>query len=769
MTPLLLLAAWSCGALPGLGGSHPRDGGVHRHQSLVSKEIVTPFRLVTRMEDGNETAVAALSTKIRQRTARAQQQIFHIAQASFLINVFGLAFILDVHLNHDLLSSNYMEKHFNGEGRSLLSKGGEHCYYQGKIRGVVFSVVAISTCQGLHGMFGDGNFTYLILPLRKSSKQDKEHPHAVYRNTGLGPAVRPFAYERTSLKQDPDVKSDVLRTISIKRIKRMIDTKSAYDETKYVELAIVNDYFMFKKHHLSLTHTNSFAKSVVNLVDAIYKEQLNTRIVLVSMETWTDRNRLVESDDPLHMLHLFMQYRQQNMSGRSDTVHLFTGRTFLNSRSGAAFVGSICSTAKGGGINEYSNPEGMAVTLSQNIAQNLGMMWEPRHSADDSVSCKCLDKWNGCIMMEDSGFHLPRTFSQCSLVEYQELLQQGGGACLFNKPTQLLQPPECGNGFVEHGEECDCGSSAECEKMGGNCCKKCTLTHEALCGNGLCCDSECQLLSRGEVCREAVNDCDVNETCTGDSSQCPENVHKQDGYWCNDQQGRCYQGECKSRDGHCKYIWGSRVVSADKHCYEKLNVEANEKGNCGKRDSSWIRCQKDDILCGYLHCSSIAWPPRVGEMDGDITKVEMYKEGRYIDCSGGHVILADGMDLGYVPDGAPCGHNMICLRQKCNAIRSLNLTACPSNTEDSCSGRGICSNMAKCVCDHEWAGSDCSVYDPLIMAPLPTEKPIPGPSAANIIIGSIAGAILVASIVIGGTGWGFKPAPRRRDAAQGPI
>ncbi|KAG9334056.1 hypothetical protein JZ751_009219 [Albula glossodonta] len=31
-----------------------------------------------------------------------------------------------------------------------------------------------------------------------------------------------------------------------------------------------------------------------------------------------------------------------------------------------------------------------------------------------------------------------------------------------------------------------------------------------------------------------------------------------------------------------------------------------------------------------------------------------------------------------------------------------------------------------------------------------------GPSATNLIIGSIAGAILVAAIVLGGTGWGFK-------------
>lgn len=31
-----------------------------------------------------------------------------------------------------------------------------------------------------------------------------------------------------------------------------------------------------------------------------------------------------------------------------------------------------------------------------------------------------------------------------------------------------------------------------------------------------------------------------------------------------------------------------------------------------------------------------------------------------------------------------------------------------------------------------------------------------GPSGTNIIIGSVAGAILLAAIVLGGTGWGFK-------------
>ncbi|XP_011936833.1 PREDICTED: disintegrin and metalloproteinase domain-containing protein 22 isoform X14 [Cercocebus atys] len=733
-----------------------------KENRFLERQSIVPLRLIYRSGGEDETRHDALDTRVRSDPGG--RQLTHVDQASFQVDAFGTSFILDVVLNHDLLSSEYVERHIEHGGKTVEVKGGEHCYYQGHIRGNPASFVALSTCHGLHGMFYDGNHTYLIEPEENDTTQEDFHFHSVYKSRLFEFPLDDLPSEFQQVNITPP--KFILKPRP-KRSKRQLRRypRNVEEETKYIELMIVNDHLMFKKHRLSVVHTNTYAKSVVNMADIIYKDQLKTRIVLVAMETWATDNKFAISENPLITLREFMKYRRDFIKEKSDAVHLFSGSQFESSRSGAAYIGGICSLLKGGGVNEFGKTDLMAVTLAQSLAHNIGIISDKRKLA--SGECKCEDTWSGCIM-GDTGYYLPKKFTQCNVEEYHDFLNSGGGACLFNKPSKLLDPPECGNGFIETGEECDCGTPAECVLEGAECCKKCTLTQDSQCSDGLCC-KKCKFQPMGTVCREAVNDCDIRETCSGNSSQCAPNIHKMDGYSCDGVQGICFGGRCKTRDRQCKYIWGQKVTASDKYCYEKLNIEGTEKGNCGKDKDTWIQCNKRDVLCGYLLCTNIGNIPRLGELDGEITSTLVVQQGRTLNCSGGHVKLEEDVDLGYVEDGTPCGPQMMCLEHRCLPVASFNFSTCLSSKEGTiCSGNGVCSNELKCVCNRHWIGSDCNTYFPH-NDDAKTGITLSGNGVAgtNIIIGIIAGTILVLALILGITAWGYKNYREQRQLPQG--
>uniref|UniRef100_Q4JCS0 Disintegrin isoform D-3 n=1 Tax=Bitis arietans TaxID=8692 RepID=VM2D3_BITAR len=81
-------------------------------------------------------------------------------------------------------------------------------------------------------------------------------------------------------------------------------------------------------------------------------------------------------------------------------------------------------------------------------------------------------------------------------------------------------PPVCGNELLEEGEECDCGSPANCQDR---CCNAatCKLTPGSQCSYGECCD-QCKFKKARTVCRIARGDWN-DDYCTGKSSDCPWN------------------------------------------------------------------------------------------------------------------------------------------------------------------------------------------------------------------------------------------------------
>lgn len=151
----------------------------------------------------------------------------------------------------------------------------------------------------------------------------------------------------------------------------------------------------------------------------------------------------------------------------------------------------------------------------------------------------------------------------------------------------------CGNGIIEDGEECDCGSFDDCSKK-DPCCDPitCKLIKEAECATGPCCDNcqvsssphpKClqkvptinnlavsfqQLRSPGYVCRDAFNECDLPETCTGESGQCPPDVYQKNGSPCGvgysgmeKATGEAFRGVCSNGINVRLNLFAQAIVS----------------------------------------------------------------------------------------------------------------------------------------------------------------------------------------------------------------
>ncbi|XP_078703112.1 disintegrin and metalloproteinase domain-containing protein 11-like isoform X5 [Branchiostoma floridae x Branchiostoma belcheri] len=755
-----------------LGGHIPSktdhsSGPSEQRGYRIKRENQTDSTVPLRLRTSNDTEPADhLSTRLKDQYRN--DRLLHTSRTSFLVPAFGRQFVLDLELNHGLLSSRYVERYYtNQSSKPVVVKGTEHCYYHGRIRGRPGSTVALSTCNGLLGMFDDGDSLYFIRP---SDEQDvvpdkNGQLHIVYRTN-----VKTMQQDDVLVRDEPqkDTKSsrlDRLRELLFRRKPKARLKRDVLPETKYIELILVNDNRMFQMYKNNTQRTSSVAKTVANLVDAMYSKQLNTRIALVAIETWDSEDQIAVNSDAQETLRQFLKYRYRNLLNWQphDAAHLLSGMAFADGVTGQAPINGICTKRNSGGVNENQNPRNamvLAVTLAHQLGHNLGM-----HDDNGRDCFKACPDWYGCIMENERGIQQPSRFSECSVRDYQELLMNGLGACIFNRPEKLHEPPYCGNGFIEAGEQCDCGPPTPTDmkfyKRCVKCCDSCMLAEEAKCAHGECCDlSTCKFKEKHTSCRAPVNACDLEEKCTGESGECPDNLYKQDGQLC-EVDGHCYYGECRTRTNQCKYVWGEDVHTADDICYQRLNINGNRDGNCGKsEDGGWDKCEPKDIFCGYLLCDGNVTVPRVGVLDGSLTSKSYPRTGKTMHCKGGHVLLDDSNNIGYVQDGTTCGTNKMCHSGRCVEVSNFNITPCPVGGNGMpCSGHGNCTNQDSCLCDtREWRGIDCGNQVPVRN---PEDDLEINQGTTNAIIGSMAGTLLAIAIVFGGLGWGFQSAVRR--------
>ncbi|XP_030842035.1 disintegrin and metalloproteinase domain-containing protein 9 isoform X1 [Strongylocentrotus purpuratus] len=542
-------------------------------------------------------------------------------------------------------------------------------------------------------------------------------------------------------------------------------------ETKYVELAIVNDDAEFRLRG-GIAAVQERSKQLVNAMDMLYRA-LNVRIALVNVEVWTSPQIEITHDATAN-LGRFQIWRKELYSPRmhNDNAQLITGIPFQDSIVGMAEHGKMCTEDKSCGVNTDIELElsKQAVILTHEMGHNFGF----HHNAQ---TCSCPDK--SCIMDDILGEPPSTQFSSCTFDTMQEVLQKGYGVCLLDYPKEFFGGPVCGNKFLEPGEECDCGTPDECDTK---CCvpETCRFHVNATCAEGECCDSECQMLSAGTLCRDKYNPCDLPEYCTGTSAECPGNVYLQNGEKCDrrNSDSLCYDGQCHSYQQQCEEVWGiqrSPVRAGVDECYA-LNEQGSHFGSCGETDvrpcptstapdgKCYKACEPENMRCGRLMCENVPARPVLSSI-ATIAPARVYDSNNQVHiCKTVSLNFgADVLDPGYVAEGTSCAEGKICLNFQCQNISGVGIRPCPYN----CNGNGVCNSKSHCHCNQGWAPPLCNTVgyggsidsgpalprDNIVVVTHTVTKvitrylPVSGPTLLGVSTGTVA-ALLVLFIVI---------------------
>uniref|UniRef100_A0A8C5PA87 ADAM metallopeptidase domain 19 n=1 Tax=Leptobrachium leishanense TaxID=445787 RepID=A0A8C5PA87_9ANUR len=608
------------------------------------------------------------------------------------ITVQGKDLLLSLQRNHQLITPKYTETYYTMSHAAIVRMPNmtDHCYYQGFVHEMPGSSVVLSTCIGIKGLITlNTNVSYIVEPL-----PGDDNKHVIYE----------AEYLDLKLSQCGLVKTEGLSNLIHRKPNPHQRVKREDSEgERCVELYLVADYAEFQRHDSNIERTQQKMLEVTNYIDKFYRS-LNIRVALVGLEIWSTGDKCNVSENPYSTLRAFLSWRRKLLQQiPHDNAQLITGRAFQGTTIGLAPLQAMCSSYQSGGVNmdHSDNAIGVAATMAHEIGHNFGM------SHDAAGCCTAKPEDGGCIMAAATGHPFPRVFNDCNRREMDRFLRSGGGMCLSNTPDTktLYGGARCGNGFLEEGEECDCGDIEQCKNP---CCNAttCTLLPEAECAHGTCCHS-CKLRPPGVLCRKTSRPCDLPEYCTGQSAVCPPNSFQLDGTFCQGGQAFCYNGRCLTHKEQCRQLWGTSARSAPDMCFEMINMAGDQYGNCGRdMNGEFRKCEVSDAKCGKVQCQSSALKPLENNAVAIDTTITI--DGKHVRCRGAYFYRApdeeDTMDPGLVLSGTKCGDNQICFDGQCRNTSFLLVEECAKK----CNGNGVCNNNQNCHCFAGWQPPYCN-------------------------------------------------------------
>lgn len=188
---------------------------------------------------------------------------------------------------------------------------------------------------------------------------------------------------------------------------------------RQMRLTVITDTEFGSVHGSS---RDAVVASRVNVVDGIYSDQFQTRIVVGELRHLSDNGTLnttvVSGSDTL-----LTRFRTYMFSGAGSGIpkgglnHLFSGKDFDGSTVGVAYVATLCSTSFGYGINQVRAAN---TTTALTIAHEMGHNFGASHDGQSGSVC---ESQTGSWLMSPS-LNGSSTFSPCARTSIEPRIQQ---------------------------------------------------------------------------------------------------------------------------------------------------------------------------------------------------------------------------------------------------------------------------------------------------------------------------------------------------------
>uniref|UniRef100_A0A8C0J2J0 ADAM metallopeptidase with thrombospondin type 1 motif 6 n=1 Tax=Chelonoidis abingdonii TaxID=106734 RepID=A0A8C0J2J0_CHEAB len=543
------------------------------------------YQLTVPIRVDQNGAFVSFTVKDDEPSSRRKRSTDLYDQASklfFKLSAYGKHFHLNLILNTDLVSKHFTVEYWGKDGPKWKHDLLDDCHYTGYLQDQHSTTkVALSNCNGLHGVIATEDEEYFIEPLRNITENSNHfsyesgRPHVIYKKSAmhqrhlydhahcgvsdLTRSSKPWWMNDTSAFPTSLPINNTLS--SHRRQKRSVSIE------RFVETLVVADKMMVGYHgRKDIEH---YILSVMNIVAKLYRDSslgnvvniIVTRLIVLT----EDQPNLEINHHADKSLDSFCKWQKSILSHQSDgntipengiahhdnavLITRYDICTYKNKPCGTlglASVSGMCEPERSCSINEDIGL-GSAFTIAHEIGHNFGM----NH---DGIGNSCGTKGHEAAKLMAAHITAntnPFSWSACSRDYITSFLDSGRGTCLDNEPPKRdFLYPAVAPGQVYDADE-------QCRFQYGATSRQCKY---------------------GEVCRELW--------CLSKSNRCVTNsIPAAEGTLCQTgsiEKGWCYQGECvpfgtwpQSIDGgwgpwsiwgECSRTCGGGVSSSIRHC-----------------------------------------------------------------------------------------------------------------------------------------------------------------------------------------------------------